>query len=145
MEVFSVLGYFNNLNNYKKEKEMFQNTILEFDKYGFLGAGRRLQGVRRKIILLAAIFNMKKDIGDYRYHIVISNGEVEVKPVVFYKNLISEFGIFLNEEDCRKIINDYRENILNYQQNNIKNNIQLWKYFKRTLNNNYYVLKVNKK
>lgn len=88
---------------------------------------------------------MKRDIGDYRYHIVISNVEVEVKPVVFYKNLISEFEIFLNEEDCRKIINDYPEDILNYQQNNIKNNIQLWKYFKRTLNNNYYVLKVNEK
>lgn len=109
-----MLGYFNNLKDCKKAKEMFQNTILKFDKYGFWGVGTKLPGVLRKIVLLAAIFNIKRDIGDYRYHIVISNGEVEVKPVVFYKNLVSKFSFFMNEKDCKMVISEYREEILSY-------------------------------
>lgn len=121
MEVFPVLGYFKNLKDCKKAKEMFQDIILEFDKYGFWGVGAKLIGVRKKIILLSALFNIKRDIGDYRYHIVINNGEVEVKPVVFYKNFVSEFGFFWDEEDCRMVINEYREEILSYG-NNLKEN-----------------------
>lgn len=113
-EVFPILGYFNNLRDCKRAKEMFQNTILEFDKYGFWGVGTELTGICRKITVAAAIFNIKRDIGDYRYYIVNKDGELDVKPVKFYKNLITKFGIFFNEEDCRKIIDIYREDLLNY-------------------------------
>lgn len=114
IEVFPILGYFNNLRDCKRAKEMFQNTILEFDKYGFFGVGTELTGVCRKITVAAAIFNIKRDIGDYIYHIVIKDGELDVKPVKFYKNLITKFGIFLNEKDCRKIIDIYWEDLLCY-------------------------------
>lgn len=53
------------------------------------------------------IFNIKRDIGDYIYHIVIKDGELDEKPIRFYKNLITKFEIFLNEKDCRKIIDIY--------------------------------------
>lgn len=114
IEVFPILGYFNNLRDCKRAKKMFQNTILEFDKYGFWGVGTELTGICRKITVAAAIFNIKRDIGDYIYNIVIKDGELDVKPVKFYKNLITKFGIFFNEEDCRKIIDIYREDLLNY-------------------------------
>lgn len=52
-------------------------------------------------------------MGDDRYHIVINNEELEVKPVVSYRNLVSQPS-FLNEEDYRKIINEYRDEILSY-------------------------------
>lgn len=116
-EVFPILGYFNNLRDCKRAKEMFQNTILEFDKYGFWGVGTELTGICKKITVASVIFNIKRDIGDYRYHIVIKDGELDVKPIKFYKNLITKFGIFHNEEDCRKIINKYREELLNYWGN----------------------------
>jgi hypothetical protein len=61
----------------------------------------------RKITVAAVIFNIKRDIGDYIYHIVIKDGELDEKPIRFYKNLITKFEIFLNEKDCRKIIDIY--------------------------------------
>ena len=69
-----------------------------------MGIGTELTGVCRKITVSATTFNIKRDIGDYRYHIVIKDEELDVKPIKFYKNLITKFVIFHNEEDCSKII-----------------------------------------
>ena len=105
IEVFPILGYFNNLRDCKRAKKMFQNTILEFDKYGFWGVGTELTGICRKITVAAAIFNI----------LFKKTTPLQIlKPVKFYKNLITKFGIFFNEEDCRKIIDIYREELLNY-------------------------------
>ena len=53
-------------------------------------------------------------IGDYRCHLVIKSGKLEVKQLEFYKDFVSKLWCFLNEEDFRKIINEYLEDILNY-------------------------------
>ena len=114
IELFPLLGYFNDLGECQRARELFQNDILKFDMCGYWDKAtdndEKFKGIKK----LRETFNFGKDDEENRYYIVIDDSKINIIKEKYSKNLITKFGYYHSADDCWKVIDEYQEEFLNY-------------------------------
>lgn len=114
IELFPLLGYFNNLGDCQRARELFQNDILKFDMGGYwdkaTGNDENFKGIKK----LREKLNCEKDNEENRYYIVIDDSKINTIKEKSSKNLITKFGYYYSADDCWKVIDECQEEFSNY-------------------------------
>ena len=114
IELFPLLGYFNDLGYCQRARELFQNDILKFDMGGYwdkaTGNDENFKGIKK----LREKLNFEKDNEENRYYIVIDDSKINTIKEKSSKNLITKFGYYYSADDCWKVIDEYQEEFSNY-------------------------------
>lgn len=114
IELFPFLGYFNDLGDCQRARELFQNDILKFDIFGYWDKAKENDEKFKGIKKLREKLNLGKDNEENRYYIVISDSKINTIKEKSSKNLITKFGYYYSVDDCWKVIEEYQEEFSNY-------------------------------
>ena len=78
IELFPLLGYFNDLGDCQRARELFQNDIIKFDMCGYWDKSTDNGEKFKRINKLREKLNFGKDDEEKRYYIVIDNSKINI-------------------------------------------------------------------